>query len=64
LTDTNEAPRCPDCDVVLVRLGGAVVRVGGRSFEVEHWICPRCGKRRRRHSEGGWKDTDVDLTAG
>lgn len=57
-------PRCPDCDVVLVRLGGAVVRLGARAYEVEHFVCPRCGKRRSLHSESGWKDTDVDLTSG
>jgi hypothetical protein len=58
-----EAPRCPSCDVPLERLGGAKLRTASATVEIEHFVCPRCGRRRMKHSQGGLKDTNVDLTA-
>jgi hypothetical protein len=61
--DAGEAI-CPACGAALIRLGGAVLRVGGATVEIEHFVCPRCGKRRTRHSRAGWNETAVDLNAG
>lgn len=62
--EPSEEPRCPSCGVALVRLGGATLRAGGREVAIEHYVCPRCGRRRSRRSDEGFRDTTVDLTAG
>jgi hypothetical protein len=58
------APRCATCDVALVRLGGATLRSACAAIEIEHFVCPRCGRRKRRHSERGWEDSKANLAEG
>ena len=60
----EEEPSCPDCAVALVRLGGAKVKTKDAQVEIEHFACPSCGRRRMKHSRGGFRDTAVDLEGG
>lgn len=40
---TDEAPKCPECDVPMVYYGSFVSRVEPH-YEYESWRCPECGK--------------------
>jgi RNase P subunit RPR2 len=60
----KEVARCAHCQEPLAWLGSQTQRTGqGSPVTVVHWICPGCGRRWVHHSERGWRETNVDLTA-
>ena len=59
----EETPRCAKCGAALEWLGSHTQRVkDSPAVKVVHWVC-ECGRRWVHHSERGWRETKVDLTA-
>jgi hypothetical protein len=60
----REKQPCGSCGEPLDWLGRQTQKVaGGEPVRVEHWACAACGRRWVHHSERGWRETKVDLTA-
>jgi hypothetical protein len=61
---TEVKPTCGRCQATLEWLGSHMQRAGGGpEVKVVHWSCPACKTRWVHHSERGWRETKVDLTA-
>jgi len=61
----QEEGSCSRCQGELEWLGSQTQREGGgQPVKIVHWICSRCGARWVHHSERGWRETHVDLSAG
>ncbi len=60
----EEPGRCGLCGEALVWLGSQTQQAKGEApVKIVHWECPGCGARWVHHSERGWRETNVDLTA-
>ena len=60
----GEKTPCARCGAALEWLGSHTQRGGGApEAKIVHWFCPGCGRRWVHHSERGWRETKVDLTA-
>ncbi len=61
---TEVKPTCAHCRTTLEWLGSHSQRAkGAPEVKVVHWSCPGCKRRWVHHSERGWRETQVDLTA-
>jgi hypothetical protein len=60
----KEKTACGHCGAALEWLGKlALRRDGDAPATVAYWICPACERQWVQHSERGWRETRVDLTA-
>jgi len=59
----KERALCNACGAALEWLGKLELRRDEAASVLGYWTCPSCGRTWIHHSERGWRETKVDLTA-